>query len=133
MKNQENKNLLKELTANYKEIKNKEIQVERVTVIKRPKINEKYVSKNDYKELVALYDMIKHEGSLNCKQIENMIKDNSKKFPFLFKCNQSIYDFVNELKCNGPYFVAKEMNRQGKEIEYINEAIKAREKHSSLD
>jgi hypothetical protein len=40
-------------------MENKEVKVERVTIIKRPQINEKYVSKSEYKELVALYNVIK--------------------------------------------------------------------------
>ncbi len=128
MKNQENKKLIKELIESYKEIKNKEIQIRSITVIKRPKISEKFVSKNDYKELVALYDIIKHEGSIDVAKIENMITANAKKFPFLMKCCESIYDFVNELRCNGPYFIAKEMTRQGKEIEKMQKDIAARNK-----
>lgn len=116
----ENKTIIKQLTDKIHEMKNKNIQFERVTVIKRPKIDEKYVTKENYKELVSLYEVIKNNEEISVDSIERMLDENPKKFAFLNKCNQFIFNFVVELKCNGPYFIAKEMSRQGKEIDYIN-------------
>lgn len=118
-----NKKLVKELKDRVKATKNKNIQIEQVTIIKRPKIDEKYVTKENYKELVALYELIKNNENLNLDSVERMLDENPKKFTFLNKCNQYIFDFINELKCKGPYFIAREMSRQGKEIDYINSNI----------
>ena len=121
MKNQESKKLVKELTLKLKQIKDEEITIAKNTINRKSKIEEKYVSLSNYKELIALYNLIKIDVVFYAQKYEDMIVENSKKFPFLFKCNQSIYDFVSELKYGGPLHIAKEMNRQGREIDYINE------------
>ena len=120
MNKQENKRLVKNLIENYKEINDQNLVIEKITVIKRPRIDEKYVSKNDYKELVALYEFLKDNPELSVSEIEKLVDENQKKFKFLNKCLESIFNFVTELKCRGPYFIAKEMSRQGREIDHIN-------------
>ncbi|MBE7707054.1 MAG: hypothetical protein E7Z91_07445 [Cyanobacteria bacterium SIG30] len=124
MNNQEKRQLVKLLSEKKKKLKNKVVPIEQVTVIKRPRIDKKYVSDNDYKELVILYDTMKEKPEVSIQSIEYFIEHNSSSFPFLKKCLMSIYDFVSELRCNGPYFIAKEMTRQGREIDYINSHTK---------
>ena len=121
MKNQESKKLVKRLTEKLKQVKNEDIVLSRNAAVRTIEINEKYVTKNDYKQLVALYNQLKEDAILDVAKYEYMIKTNASKFPFLFKCSQSIYDFVRELRFGGPFYIAKEMCRQGKEIDYINE------------
>ena len=124
MNNQEKKELVKLLTEKKKEIKNKNIQIEQATVLKKPRVDKKYVTENNYKELVVLYEMMREKPDISLEDVEKLIQQNAISFPFLNKCLISIYDFVSELRCNGPYYIAKEMSRQGKEIDYINENIK---------
>ena len=120
MKNQESKKLVKELILKLKQIKDVEIKFTKNKIIKCHNIDEKYVTKRNYKELVALFALLKDDNDFDAKKYEKMIDQNAKKFPFLFKCYESIYDFVSELKFGGPIFIAKEMSRQGKEIDYIH-------------
>ena len=126
MKNQETKKLVKELTEKIKKTRDEKIVFTKNTIVKGHNFDEKYVTKNDFKELVALYNVIKNDDVLDTKKYEDLINDNAKKFPFLFKCNESIYDFISELRWHGVYFIAKEMCRQGKEIDYINEVLDGR-------
>jgi len=123
MNKQENKRLVKLLTEKKRELKHKNIQIEQITLIKRPRIDKKYVSDNDYKELVVLYETLKEKSDLSIAEVEKLIVQNSVNFPFLKKCYDSIYDFVSELRFGGPYYIAKEMSRQGKQVDYINTNI----------
>lgn len=121
MKNKENKKLVKELLQRLKQNEYKELPVEKITVIKKPRIDKRYVTDKDYKELVVLYEHMKSTQDFSYLDIEATIMKHKSKFPFLFKCNESIYNFVEELYCSGPYLTAKEMSRQGKEIAKYNE------------
>ena len=123
MNNQDKRALVKLLTKKKKEMKNKNIQIAKTTVLKRPRVNNKHVTEINYKELVILYDLLKEKPNLSNVEVENLIEQNAVSFPFLKKCLISIYDFVSELRCNGPYYIAKEMSRQGKEIDHINNNI----------
>ena len=123
MKNHEQKSLIKLLTEKKKEMKNKNVIIERTAILKKPRVDKKYVSDSDYKELLSLYDLIKENSNITNVEIESLIENNAMNFPFLKKCLMSIYDFVSELRCGGPYYIAKEMSRQGKEIDYINNYI----------
>ena len=123
MKNQETKQLVKIMTEKKKELKNKNIQIEKTTILKRPRVDKKYVTESNYKELLVLYDLLKGKPELNDAEVASLIEKSEAKFPFLKECLDSIYNFVTELKCNGPYYIAKEMSRQGKEIDYINKNL----------
>ena len=123
MINQERKKLVNELVARIRKVKDGDITLTKSKINNGHNVDEKYVSKKDYKELVALFEILKNDNYFVAHTYEKMIDENHKKFPFLFKCNHSIYDFVTELKCGGPYYIAKEMCRQGKEIDYINKHI----------
>ena len=123
MEKKEQRNLVKQLIEKKKAFKDKSVIIEKTTILSRPRVNKKYVSDSNYKELLVLYDFMKDNSDLCISEIENLIEHNALSFPFLKKCYDSIYDFVSYLKCNGPYYVAKEMSRQGKEIEYINNNI----------
>lgn len=120
---QDNKKLVKELTQKLKENRDIDFRFERISIVKKPQIDEKIVTKANYRELVVLYESIKNKDGVNIQEIENIIEGNEKKFPYLYKCNQSIYNFVVELRCNGPYYIAKEMTRQGKEIQRMQQDI----------
>lgn len=123
MNNQEKRQLIKVLIEKKKSLKDKTIQIEKTTILKRPRVDKKYVTESNYKELVVLYDLIKENSNITNVEIETLIENNAINFPFLKKCLMSIYDFVSELRCGGPYYIAKEMSRQGKEIDYINNYI----------
>jgi len=112
------------LIEKKKNIKDKSVTIEKTTILRKPRVDKKYVSDSDYKELVIMYDVIKDNSNLTNTEVENLIIKNSNHFPFLKKCNDSIYDFVTELRCGGPYVIAKEMSRQGREIDYINSHTK---------
>lgn len=120
----ENKKLLKELTDKIRKVTKQELEIKKSNVIKQPEIDFKYVSKNNYKELIGLYNYMKAQESLDLSELERFIDKNKVRFPYLYKCNESIYDFASTLLCSGPQFIAREMTRQGKEIEYITENIK---------
>ena len=123
MNNNSRKQLVKLLTEKKKKLKDKNIQIEKPTIIKKPIVDEKYVSECDYKELVALYELIKEMPNLSNYELENIIEQNHNSFPYLTKCLNSMYDFITELRCGGPYSIAREMARQGKELDHINNHI----------
>lgn len=119
MEQDRNKQFVKALTKSIKEVKDSELIIKSNSVIKKPKIDEKYISMKDYKEVVGLYNYVKEleilsEGYVDFAQIENDIFNNSKKFKYLKECCEAIYNFVSTLRFYGPINIAKEMTRIGR-------------------
>ena len=119
MNKREQKNLIRKLTDKIKNTTYEDLKIKNNPLHKRKQILDKYVSIDDYKQLVGFYKFLKSFNEIDYVVIENLI-DSNKKFTFLKKCQQSIYQFTQTLYCFGPQYVAQEMSRQGKEVEYIN-------------
>ena len=123
MNKETTKHLIKELTQRIKNVKCEELSINDSKIIKQPSIDTKYITEKNYKELVGLYNYMKAQESLDLTAIERFVDVNKIRFPYLHKCNESIYDFASTLLCSGPQFIAREMTRQGREIDYINNNI----------
>jgi len=72
---------------------------------------------------VAFYKYLKEQEDVDFELLDFVLEENKLKVPYLHKCNNSIYEFAQTLKCMGPEYIANEMTRQGKEIDYINREI----------
>lgn len=119
MEQDRNKQFVKDLTRSIREVKDSELIIKFNSAIKKPKIDEKYISRKDYKEVVGLYNYVKEldissEGCVDFAQIENDIFNNGKKFKYLKECCESIYNFVSILRFYGPANIAKEMTKIGR-------------------
>ena len=123
MKRRENKKLIKELMKRIKTTTGQDIMLKYDPIHKNRSALSKYVSLENYKELVAFYKYLKEKEDVDFELLDFVLEENKLKVPYLHKCNNSIYEFAQTLKCMGPEYIANEMTRQGKEIDYINREI----------
>lgn len=91
-------------------------------------VDSKYINKGEYKQVVGLYKYIKNQELpadeyKYFKILEIKIVNNQSNFKYLKRCCDYIFDFASTLNFYGPAYIAQEMARQEKEIEYINNNI----------
>lgn len=121
MKN--SRKLIKMLVERIKQTQDDEIEYSTNLIHKKPMVDAKYVSPKNYKEIVGFYNFIRDNQDLNDDELESILTNNKFRFEYLNKCNDCIFEFISTLRCRGPKYIAKEMTRQGKEIEYINKNL----------
>ena len=115
MMNITNKSLIKDLTKIIKARNKQAVNLPSLYEFKG--YDEKYITKQQYQELIALDRFIKDNPFIETERIKSVLKQEFKKFKYLQFCNISIEEFVATLKNYGVDFIANEMVRQQKERE----------------
>ena len=68
--------------------------------------NAKSMSKYEYSQLFALYDFMQDNQKLSEAEIRRLLRSKPIKFAFLNKCDNNIEGFLDDLKDDGPVYMA---------------------------
>ncbi len=71
------------------------------------KFNSKYISKQEYNQLLGLHKFMQNNPKLTESDIRNMLYRKSVTFAFLIECDRKIDDFLSEVKRHGAYYMAE--------------------------
>ena len=91
-----NKSLIKDLTKIIKARNKQAVNLPSLYEFKG--YDEKYITKQQYQELIALDRFIKDNPFIETERIKSVLKQEFKKFKYLQFCNISIEEFVATLK-----------------------------------